>query len=84
MIALDLGELGSLMPHVKGASYSYTYNAFGSELGFITGMLSYMALATSISAISLGFGSYLSSFLGLAVSAYTHTIRHSADLHTHA
>ncbi len=70
IVALELGELGALMPYVKGASYSYTYNAFGSELGFITGMLRYMALATSISAISLGFGSYLSSFLGISVSAY--------------
>jgi APA family basic amino acid/polyamine antiporter len=70
IIALELGELGSLMPYVKGASYSYTYNAYGSELGFITGMLRYMALATSISAISLGFGSYLSSFLGMSVATY--------------
>lgn len=70
IIALELAELGSLMPYVKGASYSYTYKAFGSELGFITGMLRYMALATSISAIALGFGSYLSSFIGISVSSY--------------
>ncbi|MDE1871111.1 MAG: amino acid permease [Candidatus Micrarchaeota archaeon] len=71
IVALELGELGSLMPYVKGASYSYTYNALGSQLGFITGMLRYMALATSISAISLGFGSYLSSFLGIPIAAYS-------------
>ncbi len=71
IIALELGELGTIMPYVKGASYSYTYKAFGSELGFITGMLRYMALATSISAISLGFGSYLSSFLGISVAAFS-------------
>ncbi len=70
IIALELGELGSLMPYVKGASYSYTYNALGSELGFITGMMRYMALATAIGAIALGFGSYLSSFLGLQLSVY--------------
>ncbi len=63
IIALELGELGSLMPDVKGASYSYTYKAFGSELGFMTGMLRYMALAVSISAIALGFGSYLSNMV---------------------
>ena len=63
IIALELGELGSLMPHEKGASYSYTYKAFGSELGFITGMLRYMAISVAISAISLGFGSYLSNLL---------------------
>lgn len=70
IIALELGELGSLMPYVKGASYSYTYMAYGSELGFMTGMLRYIALATSISAISLGFGSYLSSFIGISITAY--------------
>lgn len=70
IIALELGELGSLFPNVKGASYSYTYKALGSELGFITGILRYMALATSIGAIALGFGSYLSSFVGVSLSAY--------------
>lgn len=70
IIALELGELGSLLPFVKGASYSYTYKALGSELGFITGMLRYMALATSIGAIALGFGSYLSSFIGVSLTAY--------------
>ena len=71
IIALELGELGSLMPYVRGASYSYTYKAFGSELGFMTGMLRYMALAVAISAIALGFGSYLSNMLfGSALGAY--------------
>ncbi|MDE1860217.1 MAG: amino acid permease [Candidatus Micrarchaeota archaeon] len=70
IIALELGELGSLMPYVKGASYSYTYKAFGSELGFITGMLRYMALSTSIGAIALGFGSYLASFAGISIAVY--------------
>ncbi|MDE1851163.1 MAG: amino acid permease [Candidatus Micrarchaeota archaeon] len=70
IIALELGELGSMMPYVRGASYSYTYKAFGSELGFITGMLRYMALATSISAIALGFGSYLSNLIGVQVATY--------------
>ncbi len=72
IIALELGELGSLLPNVKGASYSYTYKAFGSELGFMTGMLRYMALTVAISAIALGFGSYLSDFVfGHAVAAYS-------------
>ncbi len=71
IIALELSELGTLLPHVKGASYSYTYKAFGSELGFVTGMLRYTALATSISAIALGFGSYLSSFIGLSIGTYS-------------
>ena len=71
IIALELGELGSMMPDERGASYSYTYKAFGSELGFITGMMRYMALSTSISAIALGFGSYLSSILGFSVAVYS-------------
>lgn len=69
-VALELGELGSIMPHAKGASYSYVYNAFGSELGFITGVVLYFSYATELSAISLGFGSYVSSILGLSVSAF--------------
>lgn len=68
--ALELGELGSLMPEVKGASYSYTYKAFGSELGFMTGMLRYMGLATAVSVIALGFGSYLASLAGISSASY--------------
>ncbi|MEM4114351.1 MAG: APC family permease, partial [Candidatus Micrarchaeaceae archaeon] len=69
IVALETGELGSIMPHLKGAAYSYAYKAFGSELGFITGIVLYFSYATSISAISLGFGSYLASILGMS-SAY--------------
>ncbi len=71
IIALELGELGSLLPYVRGASYSYTYKAFGSELGFITGILRYMALTVAISAIALGFGSYLSNLVfGSTLGSY--------------
>ncbi|MGC8496286.1 MAG: APC family permease [Candidatus Micrarchaeia archaeon] len=70
LVALELGELGSIMPRSKGASYSYAYNAFGSELGFVTGILLYFSYSTSISAISLGFGSYLASLLGIHYNAY--------------
>ncbi len=66
IIGLELGELGSIMPNLKGASYSYTYRAFGSELGFITGILLYFSYSTSISAVALGFGSYLASIVGVA------------------
>ena len=59
------------MPDVKGASYSYTYLAFGSRLGFITGIFRYLSLAVSISVISLGFGAYLSSILGISGSTYS-------------
>lgn len=71
IIALELGELGALMPSVKGASYSYTYKALGSELGFVTGMMRYLALSASIGAIALGFGSYFSSLFGLSLASYS-------------
>ncbi|MFP3278708.1 MAG: APC family permease [Candidatus Micrarchaeota archaeon] len=64
-VGLEIGELSSLMPNEVGASYSFVYKAFGSELGFVTGILLFFSYATSISVISLGFGSYLSSILAL-------------------
>lgn len=68
IMALVFGELCSLMPNEKGASYSYAYNAFGSEVGFLTGLLVYFSYATAIAAIGLGFGSYLSSLLGISAA----------------
>ncbi len=70
IVAFEFGELGSLMPTLKGASYSYAYKAFGSELGFITGLLLFFSYATSISVVALGFGSYLASALGIAAVGY--------------
>ncbi len=66
LIALQLGELGSIMPKAKGALYSFVYEAFGSQLGFITGVILYFSFATAISAVALGFGSYAASFAGLS------------------
>ncbi len=73
LVAFELGELGSIMPHAKGASYSYAYNAFGSELGFVTGILLYFSYSTAIAAISTGFGTYLSSVLGFHGSAFVYS-----------
>ncbi|MGD6807067.1 MAG: APC family permease [Candidatus Bathyarchaeia archaeon] len=70
IVALELGELGSIMPKAEGGSYSYAYEAFGSELGFITGIMLYFAYASSIAPIALGFGSYLTSLLGLGGGSY--------------
>ena len=64
IVALEFGELGSIVPHASGATYSYVYKAFGSELGFVTGILKYFNWATSISVISLGFGAYLATLFG--------------------
>lgn len=66
VVALEVGELGSLFPQASGASYSYVYEAFGSELGFITGILLYFSYASSISVVALGFGSYFVSLFGLS------------------
>jgi APA family basic amino acid/polyamine antiporter len=65
IIAMEFGELGSIMPHAKGASFSYIFEAFGSEMGFITGILLYFSFSTAIAAIALGFGSYMGSLVGL-------------------
>ncbi len=65
LVALEIGELCSLFPDSSGAAYSYVYEAFGSELGFITGIFLYFSYASSISVVALGFGSYLASLLGL-------------------
>ncbi len=64
MVAVELGALGYMMPHAKGTSYSYVYGAFGSEMGFVTGITLYFSFATAVSAVALGFGAYLSSMLG--------------------
>ncbi len=68
LVAAQLAELGSIMPYVKGASYSYVHQAFGSELGFITGILLYFMYASAISVVALGFGSYAANIVGLPES----------------
>lgn len=70
IVALEMGELTSSMPGKTGASYSFVYAAFGSELGFVTGVLLYLSFVASIAAITLGFGSYLSSMLGMQAIFY--------------
>ena len=66
VIATQLGELGSIMPHEKGGPYSYVSKSFGSELGFITGILLFIGYCAIVSATGLGFGGYLLSILGLS------------------
>lgn len=65
ILSLEMGELASSMPKTTGASYSFVYNAFGSELGFVTGVLLFLSFTVSVSAIALGFGSYLASMVNL-------------------
>jgi APA family basic amino acid/polyamine antiporter len=70
VVALEIGELCSIFPDANGASYSYVFEAFGSELGFITGVLLYFSYASAISVVALGFGAYLSTLLGISPDAY--------------
>ena len=70
VVALEIGELCSIYPEADGACYSYVFEAFGSELGFITGLLLYFSFASAISVVALGFGAYLSTLLGLSPDAY--------------
>lgn len=70
VVALEIGELCSIFPKANGASYSYVFEAFGSELGFITGILLYFSYASAVSVVALGFGAYLSSLLGVSPDKY--------------
>ncbi|MDE1870161.1 MAG: amino acid permease [Candidatus Micrarchaeota archaeon] len=72
ILALELGELSSEMPRERGATYSFAYHAFGSELGFIGGILLYLGYAAAVATIALGFGSYLSSALNVTGQVYTY------------
>lgn len=71
IVALEMGELCSIFPGLNGATYSYVHEAFGSELGFITGIFLYFSFASSVSVVALGFGSYLSNFLGISPGSYS-------------
>ena len=64
LVAFEFGELTTIMPNAKGAAYSYAREAFGSELGFVTGIIQFFGYATAISAIALGFGAYMYSLIG--------------------
>ncbi|ARM75264.1 APC family permease [Acidianus manzaensis] len=66
LISMQLGELSTIFPHAKGTTYSYAYEAFGHELGFLTGIMVYFSFATSIGAIADGFGAYITSVLGIS------------------
>ena len=82
IVSFELGELASTMPDAQGASYSYVHNTFGSELGFITGILLYFSYVSSIPVIALGFGSYLSSLLGFGGNNYEVDVGAALGLNT--
>jgi APA family basic amino acid/polyamine antiporter len=70
VVAFEIGELCSIFPDAKGSSYSYVFEAFGSELGFITGVLLFFSFASAIAVVAIGFGAYLTTLLGISPDAY--------------
>ncbi len=71
MYAFEISELTSELPKEHGATYSFAYKAFGSEPGFITGLLIYVGYSAGVAAIATGFGSYLASMLGASWQPYS-------------
>ena len=65
VVALQLAELGSIMPGEKGVTYSYIKRAYGTELGFITGILLFISYCAVISAITFSFGGYFLGLIGI-------------------
>jgi APA family basic amino acid/polyamine antiporter len=62
---LSYAELASMFPKA-GASFEYANRAFGLRIAFVVGWLMVLANIISAAAVALGFGGYLSSFVGLA------------------
>jgi APA family basic amino acid/polyamine antiporter len=62
---LSYAELASMFPKA-GASFEYANRAFGLRVAFVVGWLMVLANIISAAAVALGFGGYLSSFVGLA------------------
>ncbi len=65
---LSYAELASMFPRA-GAAFEYTRQAFGMRLAFTVGWLMLFSYMISAAAVALGFGGYLSQFLGLAIAA---------------
>jgi APA family basic amino acid/polyamine antiporter len=66
MTGLAYAELASMFPFA-GASPVYIREAFGRHAGFVLGWLRLSVSVISAAAVSLGFGGYLASLLGLPV-----------------
>ncbi len=64
---LSYGELASMFPRA-GAAFEYTRQAFGTRLAFTVGWLMLFSYMISAAAVALGFGGYLSQFMGLAIA----------------
>lgn len=74
VIALQFGELGSIMPGKIGVAYSYVTRPFGTELGFITGTLLFFSYCAVVAAITFSFGGYLLFLFGVHSTAAQITV----------
>ncbi|MFI0368689.1 amino acid permease [Actinomadura sp. 1N219] len=59
--ALSYAELAGTIP-VSGSSYSYSYATLGELVAWVCGWCLLLEYAVSVSAVAVGWGSYLSAF----------------------
>ncbi|MFD0690476.1 amino acid permease [Actinomadura fibrosa] len=63
--ALSYAELAGTIP-VSGSSYSYAYATLGELVAWVCGWCLLLEYAVSVSAVAVGWGSYLNEFLDKA------------------
>ncbi|TDD89921.1 amino acid permease [Actinomadura darangshiensis] len=63
--ALSYAELAGTIP-VSGSSYSYAYATLGELVAWVCGWCLLLEYAVSVSAVSVGWGSYLNEFFDAA------------------
>lgn len=64
VIGLSYAELASTFPK-SGADYEYSLQALGPRASFVVGWLIVIANLVAAAAVSIGFGSYLSTFVDI-------------------
>ncbi|MEU8120871.1 amino acid permease [Spirillospora sp. NPDC049024] len=64
--ALSYAELAGTIP-VSGSSYSYAYATLGELVAWVCGWCLLLEYAVSVSAVAVGWGSYLNAFLDSAL-----------------
>ena len=63
---ISYAELSSMFPKAA-ASFEFTKRAFGLRPAFVVGWMMLTSHLVSVAAVALGFGGYLSSFMGIAI-----------------
>lgn len=66
LTGLSYAELSSMFPKAA-ASFEFTRRAFGLRVAFVVGWLMLLSHVISSAAVALGFGGYLSSFIGIPI-----------------